>query len=245
MTYLILTGGLGNQLFFASYLLSNSKRSIINLTFFREYNPQWTKRSLSQLTTKLILGHSSHVILLRISLLAHYFLSFGFKRVTIEEAMEVLPDAGVLARIKHELFLLVEKELAFSSLEDNGFIGIHFRFGDFINNPNPKHQLLDPEYYRTVLDSLGEFNDRALYVFTDDPVRAKEYMCDVSNYVIVSDLKLSLEAELLLMSNSSILIASNSTLSVWAGMLSKNQVIAPRLLLENYPQFHKLNWTWI
>ena len=101
---------------------------------------------------------------------------------------------------------------------------LHIRRGDYTNPVNSNFGLLSGNYYRRALEILPEdVKLKPIWVFSDDPDRAKETLKDLPYYNflwIKSPTSGSAIESLLLMSLGSVNIIANSTFSWWGAMLN-------------------------
>lgn len=126
---------------------------------------------------------------------------------------------------------LEEKSLEMISLNP---IVMHVRRGDYVNPKNRKIGLLSPEFFRSALEKImsSETNPfRPVWVFSDDLDKVKDEFEFLENlnthFVRVPDNSDPAES-LILMSQASSIVISNSTFSWWSATVSSGaQVVAP------------------
>ena len=112
-------------------------------------------------------------------------------------------------------------------------IMLHIRRGDYTNPINSHFGLLSGNYYHKALEMLPkDVKLKPIWVFSDDPDRAKEILKDLPRYNflwIKPPTSESAVESLLLMSLGSANIIANSTFSWWGAMLNTtgHVVIAP------------------
>jgi hypothetical protein len=135
-------------------------------------------------------------------------------------------------------------------------VGMHLRFGDFLNQSLIlSYGRLSKEYYQVCIDSVVnaiENSSRAtFYIFTDELIRAKEFVKQMNFYEskvkFVSDLKYSDVEEMEFFATMDYLILSNSTFSWWSGYLSHRAagIFAPLPLLKNGNRAEAADPNWI
>lgn len=108
------------------------------------------------------------------------------------------------------------------ALERSGPIAIHYRGGDYRHNP----MLTPPEWYGRALKAARDrVGDRPVVVCTNDPGAATREL-SLGSRVAVRSGGSDLE-DFLLMASADALIASRSTFSWWAGSLSAGTVVVP------------------
>jgi hypothetical protein len=118
------------------------------------------------------------------------------------------------------------RNIQISETTDNiGNVALHFRGGDFVNlRPD---WILPQKYYEESLEYLSN-NDKItnykITLFTDDPKHPT-----VNNLLSRYDIKLDYRKNYLdsfkAISNSDVLISSNSTFSYWGGVLGKKKKV--------------------
>jgi hypothetical protein len=126
---------------------------------------------------------------------------------------------------------LEEKSLEMISLNP---IVMHVRRGDYVNPKNRKIGVLSPEFFRSALKKIMTSDPnpfRPVWVFSDDLEKVKDEFEFLENmdthFVRVPDNSDPAES-LILMSQASSIVISNSTFSWWSATVSSDaQVVAP------------------
>lgn len=152
---------------------------------------------------------------------------------------------GVFANYKFfsEIEDIIRKVYQFPPIEDasnrrwedkisgSESVGIHIRHGDYVSWGV---ELVPEKFYRKAISLLGELiPDKELkyFIFTDDPVYAKETFRDVANlWVIEGNVGKNSYIDMQLMSLCKHNIIANSTFSFWGAYLNRNSqkiVIVP------------------
>ena len=119
-------------------------------------------------------------------------------------------------------------------------IGIHIRRGDYLNPKFQNYGLVDLVSIKAVVDRIGFFG-RKIVVFSDSDIKEELFSIfrDQNNLDIcfASDLKISAAEEFLLMRSCPTLVCSNSTFSWWAALSSdcSNKVFIPDHWYKDVP----------
>jgi hypothetical protein len=157
-----------------------------------------------------------------------------------------------------QLKVSLRNDLGFDKHNSEAIVGIHFRFGDFLNpNIMREYGYLSDNYY---LGSIREISQRMnigrLIVFSEDKKLASDrikklslhlYLDNAEEKVIHSqDLELSEVDEMLMMSQCDALIVSNSSFSWWGAYLcdETTTVVAPMPIYRKFfkEQIVKEGW---
>lgn len=171
-------------------------------------------RDLADLTSKPFLGPESISFTQEKSYLG-YFQNKDFVAKVIESvAPEILQS--FFSRTSDTLYLDGEYEV------------VHVRRGDTASNYNKQRVgLLSRTYYASTLD---ESFDGKRYVISDDACVAREVMKHINYTEIMGPKSLDVIQSLQLMSRAKRVVAANSTLSWWGGLLASlkgAQVVIP------------------
>jgi hypothetical protein len=152
---------------------------------------------------------------------------------------------GVFPRVKHinDIKNILLSDFSFKKtlpkeIEDillkianSNSVAIHLRRGDYVGDKI--RDICSMSYYRNSIQYLAsKFNDLAFFIFSDDPVFAKNNFFFLANYIIIDNSKFSISDyyDLFLMTKTNHLVISNSSFSWWAAWLNQNPekiVIAP------------------
>lgn len=126
------------------------------------------------------------------------------------------------------------KDIA-DEIKNSNSVGLHIRCTDKLSKQHIElHGILDKSYYEKALEVAKkklETNIIKVYVFTDDVIKAKEYLPNNYSYIMVSNnyTKLAIE-DFYLMQQVKCMIIANSTFSWWAAYLNQSKnplIIAP------------------
>lgn len=123
--------------------------------------------------------------------------------------------------------------------ELNDYVAIHYRAGDYEDNPNAYHPRCGREYYQ---QAMAMFPGRKFIIFSDDPLLAQAHIgctVEVANGNYIDDFKL--------MKSCHSFITANSSYSLMAAILSNQpgkQIVCPKrwfgdvagIKMEGYPE---------
>jgi hypothetical protein len=127
-------------------------------------------------------------------------------------------------------------------------LGIHLRLGDFLENPQTIGVLSD-DYYQASIEYFSTNYERII-VFTNDSLlankRVENWKTKAQIEVISFDIKSNPLEDLLLLSNCSGIITSNSTFSFWAAKLSPtSQIVYPTpFRKDNFTEIANIPKKW-
>jgi len=146
----------------------------------------------------------------------HYFHSLprGVRQLTLESNSEKL--------------LCYRNRLA-----GQNYVAIHLRFGDYMENPS-LHGVLTREYYDKALEALDVSVEKDCIVFfSNDNSKIDEFinLSKFKNFIVIDDNPEFDPAEIMvLMAGASKIVASSSTFSYVAALLSTSALVAfPRM----------------
>lgn len=256
--YVIIRGGLGNQMFQYAHAVALAAHYGVEFKLIDGTNQSRLKRTWGLdcfgvepdiSNTFLVATAMAFDSLARRSLR----LSIGeWLGVLVENEGEVLGcSAGVPSLVsgywqgerffsKYEnmirsVFTFPEAGGGVSSSENNKVVAIHFRRGDYVDDPlaRMKHLTCDPSWYRDAWSMVREFVPGAsAVVFSDDPSAARKLLeLDGDVHYVETAPDAPAWKDLAAMSRCGHLIISNSTYSWWAAYLCSNPskiVIAPK-----------------
>jgi hypothetical protein len=122
-------------------------------------------------------------------------------------------------------------------------LSLHIRRGDYVNSPTI-HPVISKSYIETALNMISGYSH--LFIFTDDKSWVLQNL-KTKNFTIVNDDDYN---ELWLMSMCTNNVISNSTFSWWGSFLNKNKnkrIIAPSVWFgdngpKNYKDIYENNW---
>ena len=111
-----------------------------------------------------------------------------------------------------------------SNLLGSDPIFLHIRLRDYLDHGNI-FGILSIEYFKSALDLIEKTKNTKIWIFTDDPIKARELLSELSYEIhfIEEQLPISLQDQvsvLQLMSKARALICSNSSYSIMAGLMS-------------------------
>jgi hypothetical protein len=126
-------------------------------------------------------------------------------------------------------------------LQNEDFVAVHVRRGDYFNNPKVKkwHGICGPKYFENGISLIKKhFPDSKLALFSDDinwsrnNIPSLENAFSISELCLKKNINLRASQELVLMSKCKHFIISNSTFSWWGQYLSKSMdkfIVAPKV----------------
>lgn len=253
--YVLIKGGLGNQLFQYALALTLKKKhggDIILIRNITHINNTPRELKLNFLDSKI------SKINTMINLLFFYFIKLpffiqriteknGFKYEKINIKKKSIFINGYWQSFKyfeHDFDLIDQSIFANIQLNENYnkfkqiivsnvSAALHIRRGDYVTNKNANsfHGLLDLSYYELAIKTLNQkFDNLKYFIFSDDIAWCKKNF-NSKNYIFI-DLEFPDEVqEIKLMSMCSHFIISNSTFSWWPAFISKKenkQVVCPK-----------------
>lgn len=146
-----------------------------------------------------------------------------------------LANSGV---ISEDSFDLVEPSQEFNSLatqlQRSGYIAIHVRGGDYLQNKSGYTQLTR-EYYLKAFNLLDPtYGHLPVWVFTDDESYARKLFCSIPYLNFFVNKTLTAAETMVLMSRADAIICANSTFSYWAGLISgkTSSIVVPKSWME-------------
>ena len=108
-------------------------------------------------------------------------------------------------------------------LQSEGAVALHVRWGDYLNL-KLVFGTVPPSYYQRGLELLGRLHgDRPVWLFSDDPAGAAEYLRGTVSvaHIVEAPAQSSALENLLLLSAASGMVGANSSFSWWAAFLSR------------------------
>ena len=268
-SFVLFSGGLGNQMFQYAFLLALRNKGIaaqMDLMPFRwkqEHNGYELERVFGIRETYAAnnLWHKYFYVFLKkydkkkvlSDYLSYYPQAFekgivfydGFWQLHsyFKDCQEDVRKAFVFQGIDNE-----NKELA-EEMKSVNSVSIHFRRGDYLKIP--RLQVCDDEYYQKAMDEVGKLVKNPIYyVFSNDVAWADEFMGKLSvDYKIVANNQgADSYKDMFLMSQCKHNIIANSSFSWWGAWLNENMekiVIAPSEWNRRVPDFHPQLERWI
>jgi len=215
-----LQGGLGNQMFQISNVISESRKYGIEYKFKPEaYTPmqafqpsKYTSNIFRNIDFSMTEDEYNNCLILN-----GYFQSIDyFKEIENEIRTIFSPSSNFYNKI-YQLY---------PDLSCNDTLSIHIRRGDYLSISDIL-PIVDMSYINKALEEIKDYSK--VFVFSDDKIWAKENFNN-NNFIVVEDL--DDYEELWMMSLCKNNIISNSTFSWWGSFLNRNvskKVIAPSL----------------
>ena len=270
MLEVILSGGLGNQLFqyaFGRYLsqirgeqlvlntyrLSVSKTNEtprdfylgslnLNAHVFSQKRMLGLNRPLDFILRKGIMpGYGHESNDLKKNIYFGYWLDQKFPNATRNSLLKELTLKQAPTK---------EFQDTLTSLEHKKVLAVHVRRGDYVNNLQAKslHGVLDITYYKNALDIALKFQKYDdVFIFSDDPIWCKEQF---PGYTVIQPFVENPFLDMYLMSKCHSNVIANSTFSWWAAWLNQNPdkvTIAPKKWFSTLPnpQIYDEKWRMI
>lgn len=253
MGVVVLTGGLGNQLFqicFALYLRQISAEEIY--VDFKS-KPHRLKHGLDQLSeilelVDLNLYEGRDARSYKIKMATAFFLRTHAHRLKINNPEEKEYSAAQLKNRVHVGFWQSDPRLnkQYTDLakvigesipvQKNGLNCVHMRFGDYKSEKNIlRYYQLDKPYYLEALTRVSaEADDPAFNIITDQPEVAKEMFSDrIFDRFNIKYSSGTPWEDFVKLAGSRSIVASNSTFCWWAALISQEtgcleQLVTPR-----------------
>lgn len=215
-----LQGGLGNQMFQISNVISESRKYGMEYKFMSQaYTPmqafqpsKYANNIFRNIDLSMTEDEYANSLVLN-----GYFQS-------VEYFKEVESDIKKIFSPSSDFFNKIYQ--SYPDLSCNGTLSIHIRRGDYLTISDIL-PVVDISYINKAIEIIGDYSK--VFVFSDDKNWAKENFNN-NNFTVVEDLE-DYE-ELWMMSLCMNNIISNSTFSWWGSFLNRNvskKVIAPSL----------------
>lgn len=274
MKQLILSGGLGNQMFEYAFYLSCKKRGIhikLNRDLYevnRMHNGYLLHRVFGVSDNEVTVCNRFTVLLTRILRRYHPLgLVYTEKPMTYsEEAFTTRKAFYDGCFIEPHYFEGIEEQVRNSfefkyidphninlgnKMLSEASVSLHIRRGDFLNNPI--YNVCDERYYARAIDYINaKVNHPTYYVFSDDTEWSNQLMkkMGVDRYHIITWNKgADSYKDMYLMSQCKHNIIANSTFSWWGAWLNTNKskmVVSPDKWTTTYKMNYSLpNWMFL
>lgn len=102
-------------------------------------------------------------------------------------------------------------------------VSIHIRLGDYIEKSSTYGNICTDAYYRAAINYIKQkVNSPQFYLFSDDPVKAKEMLSDLDCTVVDCNVGKDSMYDMLIQSRCAHNICANSTFSMWGARLNQN-----------------------
>lgn len=254
MKYVILTGGLGNQMFEYAFYLSCRQKGMdlrLNRDLYEVnamHNGYLLDRVFGVSAEDVKKSNNWSVLLTR--LVCH----FGFSwQVYTDKPMDYNPAAfNTKCRYYHGVFInaayfkdyvqVIRDAFTFKNIDNRNeeiaqimntenSVSVHIRRGDYLKNPI--YGVCGEDYYRNAIKKMAsQTSDAKFYVFSDDPEWCRDFMGEMNvNYQVIDHNRgADSYKDMYLMTKCRHNIIANSTFSWWGAWLNDNPekvVIAP------------------
>jgi len=249
-----LMGGLGNQMFQISNVLSQSWDNGYEYSFNpKSYTPLQgndTSKYVNNIFKKLNFTYDNLITQRHNEVTWSYYDKpkqfnsniefYGYYQSSKNFLNHRDKIIDIFSPSEEEIKLLIVK---YPQIKLKDTLSLHIRRGDYVNSPTI-HPLISKSYIETALNMIGEYSH--LFIFTDDKSWVLQNL-NPENFTIVTDDDYN---ELWLMSMCTNNIISNSTFSWWGSFLNKNKnkrIIAPSVWFgeggpKNYKDIYENNW---
>lgn len=243
--FVLVEGGLGNQLFQASYGLQLSKRFQRPVRFVSLTQSHEIKRDceLGLLTFPVLFPPKIFSVLI-LSICKFLKKTNIYKLIPIlhfeddrkcEEIywplivrgywqnVKVCNDSSQIIRDKIKC-LLDERDINYFINSTKHAVAIHIRRGDFFDTEHNSalHGVCSPKYYESAVKKISsDFIDPHFYIFSDDMNWVKSNVAFPTSTTFVESTKSPAFHDLFLMASCKSFIISNSTYSWWAARLAE------------------------
>lgn len=242
----IIRGGLGNQLFclFHAYKLSlkYKQKVSLNLTDYQFVKIKDRSFVLDSLYPPILEEFNFSSKKLSKAL---FFFSKYFEKFFVKSKSDFLPGdnpfflnywknryihSGYFQKIneteldKKCLDLIKKKLKPFIFQRRSNYLAIHIRRGDYLNNKHLIHGVIDEKYFiEEAINEIYKNNYEGIKIFSDSPnLIDKNIFKKVHENIIIDQGGKSIDV-FKRMANNKGLIASNSSFSLWAGILGDIQ----------------------
>ena len=261
--YVLLHGGLGNQLFQVStaYSLAKQHNRILILLFRKDYYAFMTHNSSADEFMKTIFSNFNYTYLenVDVSKLKIYTEPncHGYDANLISENVNTLllgyfqNKNYIYSEYEHEIISLFKNNdilkrllIEYPLLNDSFFI--HIRLGDYVNNN--LYNFDKDSYYKKAIDYILEIDKNAhFYILSDDTEFVKNYsILENVNKTIITGMN-TLDSLYFMSLCKKGGICANSTFSGWGSKLNENPdkiVICPKQWINvDYPYEIPFNYT--
>lgn len=253
MGVVVLTGGLGNQLFQICYALYLRQFSAEDINVDYKSKPHRLKHGLSQLAeildlVELASYENRDTYSYRLKLVAAFFLRTHAHRLKLTNPEQKTYSAVQLKNRVHvgfwqndprvfEQYTSLAKTLGENlPVRKNGLNCVHMRFGDYKSDKNiQRYHQLDQSYYFDALSRVSaETVNPVFNIISDQPEVAKRMLSDKNfgQFNIEFSAGTAWE-DFTKLAGSRSIIASNSTFCWWTALISQQsgyleQLVTPR-----------------
>ena len=269
ISYVLFSGGLGNQMFQYAFLLALRKKGIHAKMDLMPF--EWEKVHNGFELDKVFGIHEDHVSESFLHKYYYIFLKKFLPKKVFQDYMQYYPqvfDQGIVFYDGfwqwYIYFKHCEKEVRdafdFKGIDDRNLaiknqmhressVSIHFRRGDYLQIP--RLMVCDDIYYKNAIGYIIEHVDNPVfYVFSNDVEWSRGFMENLHVQYKVVDFNQGKDSykDMFLMSQCKHNIIANSSFSWWGAWLNQNSdkiVVAPKEWNRRVPNFHPQLDSWI
>jgi hypothetical protein len=250
--YILISGGLGNQLFqftFAKYVSLKFKKnvSLIDCTDFAIKKRKWELHNIKikkNQIPKLVIIFIYYLSKLNIAIYRKFnfiFLSFFFfehKKINFSNKAPIVlygywQNIVYLKQndnyIKNKILNnIIKNKILFNNFKINKnkkniYVAIHVRRDDYFSSKDNSHGICNPLWYLKAFNKLKINVTNIVPIIFSDDINYVKCKLNIKGYIWKSSSKESNFSDLAIMSMCDHFIISNSTYSWWAAWLSQNR----------------------
>ena len=249
----VLSGGLGNQMFQSAFFLSLRKRGIgcrLNATMYQDFQIHQgfelqrvfgindvvlDRGKLSRMWLRLMQKYHPFFLVCKDPIITYYeqayrthalyYIGYWMNDAYFQDLINDVREAFVFQGIDKY------NETIAGQMKEQNAISLHIRRGDYLKDNN--YRVCTEVYYRKSIEYINSHVNRPFfYVFSDDPEWCRDFMSQfrIDFRIINHNRGKDSYKDMYLMSQCSHNIIANSTFSWWGAWLNGNTnkiVIAP------------------
>ena len=268
-SYVILSGGLGNQMFQYAFALALRNRGYhvkmdASLYNYAQMHNGYELERVFGIDEKIVCKEGIHLLWLRFLMKGYLPLFASKDKACFSQQVLCSPQKYMFGYWQSECYFYdIEQDIrnlfSFKNIDRrNDVLGremnncnsvsIHIRRGDYESHGMT---ILEAEYYRKAIVMIKKkINSPVFYVFTDDTSVAKSILDSIEKQYQVIDFNRGQDSykDMFLMSQCRHHIVANSSFSWWGAWLSQYPskiVIAPSVWNNKNKMFHPQPASWV